>query len=209
MASKEETLSALLSRGYLKSKPVISAMGKIRRELFVPENMREFAWDDSPLPIGYGQTISAPHMYAFMLEAAQIRQGDCVLEIGTGSGYGAALLSVLAGRKGKVYSVELVPELAERAKSNLRKAGCHAEVIEGDGYHGHAAKAPYDRILVTAACESVPQPLVSQLKVGGRMLLPVGSLFQDLLLVEKTAAGVRQQPILPVMFVPLVKKSEQ
>lgn len=184
-------------------------MEKIQRELFVPEGLRSSAWEDRPLPIGFSQTISAPHMYAFMLEAAKIEEGDKVLEIGTGSGYGAALLSVLAGKKGKVFSVEVVPELVRTAKNNLEKAGCKAEVVEGDGYGGYAAAAPYDRILVTAACESIPQSLVSQLKSGGRMLIPVGGFGQDLLLVEKTASGIRQQPILPVIFVPLVKKSEE
>jgi|SRR3989344_1998937 len=209
MATKEETTASLISSGYLKSKRVISAMKKTPRELFVPVELRAAAWADRPLPIGFSQTISAPHMCAFMLEAAQIREGDQVLEIGTGSGYGAALLSALAGKKGKVYSVEVVPELVRRAKSNIEKAGCHVEVIEGDGHLGYKKAAPYDRILVTAACESIPKLLVGQLKVGGRMLIPVGIFGQDLLLVEKTAAGIRTAPLLPVMFVPLVKKSKE
>ena len=135
-------------------------------------------------------------MYAFMLEAAQIRQGDKILEIGTGSGYGAALLSVLAGKKGKVFTVESIPQLAAFAAGNLKKAACKAEVIEGDGYFGYPPAAPYDRILVTAACEEIPPALLNQLKVGGRMLIPVGKFFQNLILVEKAKSGVRQLPIL-------------
>ena len=170
--------------------------------------MGQNAWDDHPLPIGFGQTISAPHMHAFMLEAAQIRAGDRVLEIGTGSGYGTALLSFLAGNKGRVWSVETIPQLAELARVNLAACRMKAEVIVGDGYNGYPPAAPYDRILVTAACESVPKPLVAQLKPGGKMLIPVGKYFQELLLIEKSASGaVAQTPILPVIFVPLVRKS--
>ena len=206
MPSQEETLAHLVSAGYLKSKRVIEAMKAIRREDFLPEQMKLHAWEDHPLPIGFGQTISAPHMYAFMLEAAQIRQGDKILEIGTGSGYGAALLSCLAGKKGKVYSIEVVHELVGFARSNLATAGLKTTIIEGDGWHGYPAEAPYDKILVTAACESIPAPLVTQLKDNGRMLLPIGRFFQDLLLVEKKAGRTKETPILPVIFVPLVRK---
>jgi len=187
----------------------MEAMRKVPRELFVPRQLRPSAWSDVPLPIGYGQTISAPHMYAFMLEAARIKEGENILEIGAGSGYGAALLSLLAGKKGKVFSVEVVPQLVRFAQRNLKKAGCAATVIQGDGSEGHPKEAPYDKIIVTAACESIPQPLVEQLKAGGLMLVPVGRFFQNLLLVEKTQSGTRTIPLLPVLFVPLVKKSEQ
>ncbi|MCX8174739.1 MAG: protein-L-isoaspartate(D-aspartate) O-methyltransferase [Candidatus Micrarchaeota archaeon] len=206
MASKEQTLSNLILSGYLKSKPVILAMRKLSRELFLPASQRPFAWEDRPLPIGFGQTISAPHMYAFMLEAAQIKPGMRILEIGAGSGYGAALLSLLAGKKGEVISLEIVPELAAFAQDNLKKAGCKAQVVCCDGYEGYPQKAPFDRILVTAACEHMPPALPSQLKLGGKMLIPVGKFFQELLLVEKTQQGIFQKPILPVLFVPLTGK---
>jgi protein-L-isoaspartate(D-aspartate) O-methyltransferase len=201
---KEETLSSLILRGYLRSGRVIEAMRAVPREDFVPPGARKYAWEDHPLPIGFGQTISAPHMYAIMLEAAQIREGDRVLEVGAGSGYGAALLSFLAGKKGRVVSVELVPELAKFADANVRKAGLEAEVVAGDGAAGHGKGAPYDRILVTAACGKVPPALVAQLKRGGRMLVPVGSIFQELMLIEKTGAGEKVTPLLPVQFVPLL-----
>jgi protein-L-isoaspartate(D-aspartate) O-methyltransferase len=203
---REETLSHLVLAGYLKSKNVIAALKAVSREDFLPEELRQHAWEDHPLPIGFGQTISAPHMYAFMLEAAQIHEGDKVLEVGAGSGYGAALLSYLVGRKGKVYTLEVVPQLVGFARTNLKKAGSKATVVEADGWHGYAKEAPYDKILVTAACPAVPAPLLAQLKEGGRMLAPVGGYFQDLVLIEKTKAGIKETPILPVLFVPLIKK---
>jgi protein-L-isoaspartate(D-aspartate) O-methyltransferase len=205
---REETLSSLVERGYIWDQNVLEAMRTVPREEFVPKELKAYAWDDHPLPVGFGQTISAPHMYAFMLEHAEIKEGHNVLEIGAGSGYGAALLSFLVGKKGRVYSVELVPQLASIAKGNLSKAGFKAQIIEGDGYHGLAVHAPYDRILVTAACQEVPPPLLSQLRLGGRMLLPVGSCFQELVLVEKTHSGIKQSPMLPVVFVPLVRKQQ-
>lgn len=179
-------------------------MKAINREDFLPPVMRPHAWEDHPLPIGFGQTISAPHMYAIMLEAAQIREGEKILEIGTGSGYGAALLSFLAGKKGRVYSIELVPQLAEAAKKSLSSAGLKAKVIAGNGSNGHAKAAPYDCIMVTAACASIPPALLQQMKEGGRMLVPVGGYVQELLLVEKSAGGgFRATPLLSVQFVPL------
>ncbi len=207
MPSQEETLAHLVSAGYLKSKRVIHAMEAIRREDFLPEEMKMHAWEDHPLPIGFGQTMSAPHMYAFMAEAANVSQGEKILEVGTGSGYGAALLSFLAGKKGKVCSIELVPELAGFARKNIAKSGMAAEVIEGDGSEGYPRAAPYGKIIVTAACDAVPPQLLAQLKAEGKMLVPVGRFFQDLLLVEKTKEGkIEETRLLPVMFVPLVRK---
>lgn len=207
--SKEETLARLVSEGYLKTDRVIEAMRTVKREEFVPLPMRPYAWEDHPLPIGHGQTISAPHMCAIMLENAEIRPGDRVLEIGTGSGYGSALLSFLAGKKGKVFSLEVVHALADSARKNLAHAGLEATIIEADGRQGHPQGAPYDRILVTASSESVPSALLEQLKVGGRMLIPVGAHFQELLLLEKSKTGVETKPLLPVVFVPLVGHSER
>ncbi len=202
--NQAETLGSLILRGYLRSPRVIQAMKAIPREGFLPAGMRAYAWEDHPLPIGYSQTISAPHMYAFMLEAAQIRKGDKILEIGTGSGYGAALLSFLTGKTGKVFSIELLPKLAEFAEGNIARAGQKAKIIVGDGAHGFAKCAPYDRILVTAACEEMPIALVSQLKNGGLLLAPVGTYFQELMLAEKTSLGTKITPLLPVRFVPLL-----
>ena len=201
--AKDETLASLILRGYLRSERVIRAMNMVAREEFIPQGMRAYAWDDRPLSIGYGQTISAPHMYAFMLEAAEIREGDMVLEVGAGSGYGAALLSFLVGKAGSVFSIELVPELAAFASANIRKAGQEAKIILGDGTCGYEKGAPYDRILVTAACESIPPALVVQLKNKGRMLIPVGGFVQELLLVEKIGEGTKTTSLLPVRFVPL------
>ncbi len=207
--SKEETLARLVSDGYLKTDRVIEAMRTVKREEFVPLPMRPYAWEDHPLPIGHGQTISAPHMYAIMLENARIGPGDRVLEIGTGSGYGSALISFLAGKKGKVFSLEVVHALADSARKNLARAGLDATIIEADGRQGYPPGAPYDRILVTASSENVPSALLEQLKIGGRMLIPVGSHFQELLLLEKSKTGVDIKPILPVVFVPLVGHSER
>src|SRR3989338_6982548 len=207
--SYDETIARLISDGYLKSDRVIKAMRAIRREDFVPLQMRPYAWGDHPLPIGCNQTISAPHMYAIMLENANVLAGERVLEIGTWSGYGAALLSFLVGKAGKVYSLEVVHSLAESARRNIAKAGLEASVIESDGRQGYAAGAPYDKILVTAASESIPPALIKQLKTGGKMLIPVGMHFQELLLVEKTADDVMIKTLLPVVFVPLVGHSER
>ena len=207
--SKEETLARLVSDGYLKTDRVIEAMRTVKREEFVPLPMRPYSWEYHPLPIGHGQTISAPHMYAIMLENARIGPGDRVLEIGTGSGYGSALISFLAGKKGKVFSLEVVHALADSARKNLARAGLDATIIEADGRQGYPPGAPYDRILVTASSENVPSALLEQLKIGGRMLIPVGSHFQELLLLEKSKTGVDIKPILPVVFVPLVGHSER
>jgi len=202
-AKKEETISSLVASGYLRSPRIIAAMRKIRREDFLPEEMKPHAWEDRPLPIGFGQTISAPHMYAIMLEAAQVREGDRVLEVGAGSGYGAALLSFLAGKNGKVYSIELVQKLAAFAKRNIAASGMKATIIEGDGKEGYPEAAPYGRILVTAAAEELPPALEQQLAEGGRLVAPIGSLFQTLFLLEKKNGRLVPSPILPVLFVPL------
>jgi len=208
MTTKEETIANLVSSGYLKSKRVIEAMRTIPREEFLPEGIREQAWADFPLPIGFSQTISAPHMYAIMLEAAKISRGCNVLEIGAGSGYGAALLSFLAGKKGRVTSIELVPQLASFARANLLRAGASVEIIKGDGHNGCKKHSPYDRILVTAACKHVPPPLLCQLAPGGRMVVPVGEYIQELLLIENSRFGMKTTPLLQVRFVPLLRKEE-
>lgn len=175
------------------------------RHLFVPDSLRERAYADTPLPIGHGQTISQPYIVAFMTEAAELRRDTKVLEIGTGSGYQAAVLAQLCER---VFSIEIIPELARRGEQALRGAGVHnVQVRTGDGYDGWPEEAPFDVILVTAAAEAIPPPLVAQLAEGGRMLIPVGPRLgaQNLVLVTKKDGRMRTRTLLPVRFVPLVR----
>jgi protein-L-isoaspartate(D-aspartate) O-methyltransferase len=183
---------------------VLQVLGKVPRHEFVPEELRRRAYENRPLPIGYGQTISQPYIVALMTDLARLERGDAVLEIGTGSGYQAAVAAELAKR---VYTIEIVPELGTSAAARLRRLGYrNVEVRVGDGYHGWKEHAPFDAILVTAAASHIPPPLVRQLKPGGRMVIPVGSRFQtqELTLVEKTPEGeVRSRQALPVIFVPL------
>jgi protein-L-isoaspartate(D-aspartate) O-methyltransferase len=186
---------------------VLRAMGSVPRQEFVPANRREEAYDDHPLPIGYGQTISQPYIVAFMTEQLDPKPADRVLEVGTGSGYQAA---VLAGLVKEVYTVEIVEPLARRAETELRKLGCtNVHVRAGDGYKGWPEAAPFDSIIVTCAPESIPQPLIDQLKEGGRMIIPVGPLYdQSLYLLRKQEGKVHQQAVLAVRFVPMTRRSE-
>lgn len=182
---------------------VLAAMRSVPRERFVPANVTREAYADHPLPIGHGQTISQPYIVAYMSEALQVSKSSKVLEIGTGSGYQAAVLGELAG---EVYSIEIVPQLADRARQTLDALGYkNIHVRTGDGYLGWPEQAPFDRIMVTAAPDHVPQPLVDQLATGGRLVIPVGRADQDLLLVSRTPQGVVQQRTIPVRFVPLVR----
>lgn len=181
-------------------------MAQVPRHMFVPEDVAPYAYEDTPLRIGEGQTISAPSMVAVMCDALDIRDGMRVLEIGTGTGYHAAIISILAGA-GKVYSVERIPALATRARELFQKLDYHnVEVFVGDGSEGLPQYAPYDRISVAAAAPEVPRPLIDQLRDGGRMVLPVGTYFQELLLVEKSNGQVEIRDKGPVAFVPLVGK---
>jgi protein-L-isoaspartate(D-aspartate) O-methyltransferase len=181
-------------------------MARVPRHLFVPENVRVYAYDDVPLPIGEGQTISAPSMVGIMLDVLDIRDGNIVLEVGTGWGYHAAIMSILAG-SGFVYTVERMPELALKAREIYKELGYdNIEVIIGDGSEGLPEHAPYDRISVAAAAPAIPQPLVEELKDGGRMVIPVGQYYQDLYLVEKADGKVNTSNKGGVAFVPLVGK---
>jgi protein-L-isoaspartate(D-aspartate) O-methyltransferase len=199
----------IASRG-VKDPRVLEAMRAVPRHEFLPASLRADAYFDSPLPIGHGQTISQPYIVALMTELARPAPSDRALEVGTGSGYQAAVLSRLVAH---VFSVELVEPLAESASALLRRLGYrNVTVRNGDGYLGWPDEAPFDIILVTAAPEEVPAALVAQLKPGGRLVVPVGRVWdvQDLQLVEKDAAGkVKTRSIIPVRFVPLVKKHEQ
>jgi len=181
---------------------VLRAMRAVPRHLFVPEEIRERAYEDHALPIGRGQTISQPYVVAAMTEALRVEKGMKVLEIGTGSGYQAAVLAELGAR---VFSIEIIPELARSARATLEKLGyTSVKVIEGDGYRGLPEEAPFDRIIVTAAPPDVPQALKDQLAVGGRIVIPVGSPEQDLIVLEKTEAGFTRTYLFPVRFVPMV-----
>jgi protein-L-isoaspartate(D-aspartate) O-methyltransferase len=188
----------------ISNRAVLEAMTRVPRHLFVPPEQRPSAYEDRPLPIGFGQTISQPYIVAYMTEALQISRDHRVLEIGTGSGYQAAVLSVLAR---EVYSIEIVPELAESARRTLSGNGyANVQVRTGNGYLGWPERAPFARIIVTAAPPEVPRALVEQLEVGGLMLAPVGTLFQEMTIVRKTAGGVTEQRTIPVRFVPMVNK---
>ena len=186
----------------VKDEKVLDAMMKIKRHLFVPADMKRWAYDDRPLPIGYGQTISQPYIVAYMTEAAGLSPGDRVLEIGTGSGYQAAVLAEIVK---KVYTIEIIEELADSARSRLKGLGYkNIEVKWGDGYKGWPEHTPFDAVIVTAAPPEVPQALIDQLKVGGRMVVPVGSFFQELYLITRTASGIDKKRLMPVRFVPMV-----
>ena len=181
---------------------VLSAMRAVPRHRFVPEHVRAWAYADGPLPIGEGQTISQPYIVALMTELAQVQRGENVLEIGTGSGYQAAVLAQLTDR---VFSIEILEPLARQAEQTLRSLGLTMVRIRvGDGYLGWPEEAPFDAIIVTAAPPRIPQPLVKQLAIGGRLVAPVGEGYQELVVVTKTSEGLQQETIIPVRFVPMV-----
>ena len=196
----------LQSRG-IRDDAVLEVMRTVERHNFVPENYRDRAYSDGPLPIGHGQTISQPYIVAFMTEQLQVSSQHKILEIGTGSGYQAAILGELAKH---VFTIEIIPELAEGAKNILNHLSYkNITVRTGDGYKGWPDEAPFERIMVTAAPTEVPQMLVDQLAPGGRMILPVGAQFlvQYLWVIEKDDQGtVTKEKILPVRFVPMVKE---
>jgi protein-L-isoaspartate(D-aspartate) O-methyltransferase len=188
----------------VRNPAVLQAMGRVPRHLFVPDDVRPFAYDDRPLPIGRGQTISQPYIVAYMTEALQLAPAHTVLEIGTGSGYQAAILADIVKH---VYSIEIVAELAESARRALTQAGVrNVEVRTANGYLGWPDRAPFDRIIVTAAPAEIPQALVDQLAPGGIMVVPVGTSHQEMVVVTKTPGGIIQQRTIEVRFVPMVSK---
>lgn len=192
-------------RQHAISERVLDAMRRVPRHLFVPENERGNAYADYPLPIGCGQTISAPHMVAIMCDLLDIQDGMKVLEIGAGSGYHAAVMGILAG-SGHVYAVEVIESLALFARDNLEKAGItNVTVLVEDGSLGLPRFAPYDRISVAAASPDILEPLTDQLKIGGKLIIPVGRFFQELYLVTKID-GLKKEAKGGVVFVPLVGK---
>jgi len=182
-------------------------METVPRHLFVPEENRSYSYYDQPVPIGFGQTISQPYIVAFMTELLKLEKGDVVLEVGTGSGYQAAILAKLIKQ---VYTIEIIEELGKETFKRLKTMGYNnVEVKVGDGYKGWPEHAPFDAIIVTAAAEHVPQPLIDQLKPSGRLVIPVGGVYevQDLMLITKDASSkVVKKSIIPVRFVPLIRK---
>jgi len=186
----------------VKDKKVLEAMLKVPRHLFVPEQMKELAYGDEPLPIGEGQTISQPYIVAYMTEALNLTGKERVLEIGTGSGYQTAILAEIVR---EVFTVELIPELARKAQKILAELGYqNINFLIGDGSRGWPEQSPYDAILVSAAPAVIPQPLIDQLKFNGRMIIPVGTDFQELVLVTRKKEGWDEKRLIGVRFVPLV-----
>ncbi len=201
---KNMVKSQIESRGI--SDPIIlEAMYKVERHLFVPDEYTERAYEDYPLPIGYNQTISQPYIVAFMTEALHLKPTDKVLEIGTGSGYQAAILGVICD---SVFSIEIISELAEMSKMRLQKLGYENIMIKsGDGYSGWPEHAPFDAIIVTCAPANIPVPLQEQLAEGGRMIIPVGESYaQQLIMLTKKKDQLVKQAVLPVRFVPMLDK---
>jgi len=201
-AERQEMVELQIKRRGIRDKRVLDAMLKVPRHLFVPEQMKELAYGDEPLPIGEGQTISQPYIVAYMTETLKLTGREKVLEIGTGSGYQTAILAELAR---EVYTVELIPELSRRAQKVLSELGFqNIHFLVGDGTRGWPENAPYEAILVSAAPATVPRSLIDQLKDNGRMIIPVGTDYQELVLIRKIMDGWEEERLIGVRFVPLV-----
>ncbi|WP_144863779.1 protein-L-isoaspartate(D-aspartate) O-methyltransferase [Hyella patelloides] len=189
----------------IKDERVLAAMSQVPRHQFVDSCCRDLAYSDRPLTIGHHQTISQPYIVAYMTQAAEIDSNDKVLEIGTGCGYQAAILGEIAKQ---VYSIEIIPQLAERANRTLNQLGYeNIEVKTGDGYQGWTEHAPYDAIIVTAAPENIPHALIEQLAIKGKMVIPVGTWHQDIVVLTKTEETIIKKKTIPVRFVPMTRKS--
>jgi protein-L-isoaspartate(D-aspartate) O-methyltransferase len=195
----------IAARG-VKDPRVLAALRAVPRHLFVPEVQRAAAYEDRPLPIGHEQTISQPYIVALMTELARVAPGQKVLEVGTGSGYQAAVFAALGA---KVWSIEIVAPLARQARTLLADLGYQAQVRQGDGYRGWPEAAPFDAIVVTAAPPRIPEPLKQQLRVGGRLVLPVGVNSQELIVLTRTMSGFTRKSVLPVIFVPMTGEAQR
>jgi protein-L-isoaspartate(D-aspartate) O-methyltransferase len=205
-AREEMVASQIASRG-VRDPRTLAALRKVGRHRFVPAALAAQAYDDHPLPIGHGQTISQPYIVAFMTEALGLRGGESVLEVGTGSGYQAAVLAEIAAR---VHTIEIVAPLAEEAAALLKRlVYTNVEVRAGDGYQGWPEAAPFDAIMVTAAAPRIPEPLRQQLKDGGRLILPVGDEWQELVVVTRRGDRFEEKRVLPVRFVPMTGRVRQ
>ena len=204
LQSRERMVRDQIEARGVRDPLTLAAMRKVRRHEFVPAPLAPLAYGDRPLPIGYEQTISQPYIVAFMTEALGLRGGETVLEVGTGSGYQAAVLAEIAAR---VYTIEIVAPLAERARADLARLGyANVHVRAGDGYLGWPEAAPFDAIIVTAAAPRIPEPLKAQLKDGGRLVIPVGEDDQSLVVLTRTGSEFVAQTVLPVRFVPMTGK---
>jgi protein-L-isoaspartate(D-aspartate) O-methyltransferase len=204
---RERMVADQIVRRGIRDRQVIRAMTAVPRHRFVPGELKDEAYDDNPLPIGYGQTISQPYIVAYMTQIAQASREHTILEVGTGSGYQAAILAAIAG---KVYTIEIIPELAEKSSLRLKEMRYGNVAVRcSDGYYGWPEHAPFDAIIVTAAAGHIPPPLLKQLKPGGRMVIPVGGPFmiQSLVLAKKDEAGaITTRNLMSVRFVPLTGK---
>ena len=205
LQSERMVAEQIEARG-VRDPAVLAAMRKVPRHRFIPESLRSQAYDDHPLPIGQGQTISQPYIVALMTELARPRVGMKILEVGTGSGYQAAVLGTIVRT---VYTIEILPELGRRAAETLLALGYrNVQVFIGDGFDGRPQDAPFDAIVVTAAPDAIPPPLLEQLALGGRLVIPVGSAEQELVVVTKTKDGYRRESVIPVRFVPMTGKAQ-
>jgi len=206
---KQKLIDYWKRSGTIKDEKLLNAFKEVPRELFIKDGFEEEAYGDYPLPIGSGQTISQPTTVMLMTQALELKQGQKVLEVGAGLGWQAAIIGKIIGNKGKVITTEIIPELAEFAKNNIKKAKIkNVEVINYDGSQGYKKEAPYDRCIITAACPKIPPPLINQLKTGGILVAPVGSLVfgQDMVKLRKIKAGIEKESLGSFVFVPLKGK---
>jgi protein-L-isoaspartate(D-aspartate) O-methyltransferase len=204
----ERLIEHIKGIGYLKSKKIEDALRSVKREDFVPDAMKYLAYRDTPLYIGSNQTISQPSTVVAMTESLDVKEGQKILEIGTGSGWQAAILGKLVGEKGMVYSIEIIKELVDFANENLEKVGIkNVKVLKGDGSMGLKKYAPYDRIVVTAGSPEIPKEMIKQLKTNGILVVPVGNMYlQKMYIIKKLKKGIEKKSIGSFMFVPLTGK---